>query len=255
MEKKYYLYLHKYQTTGEVFYIGIGSSKDFKRAFTANGRNKYWQKITNENKFSIEIVLTDLTKEEAFQKEKEFILFYGRKDLGTGTLVNMAAGGEGLQEWSMELREKLRQSKLGKKLSQETVKKITGGNNHKSKKVLNLSTNEIFSCIKEASEKLGIRSATLGRWLNGKRHNPTQLVFLDDNLRVPNKLLKEKKIKIKKGKTKNILQFDFQSNLIQEFNSIKEAGIFLGLENYPTSIGKNARGTISSAYGYIWKYK
>ena len=36
-----------------------------------------------------------MTWEEACEKEKEYIKFYGRRDLGLGSLVNMTDGGEG----------------------------------------------------------------------------------------------------------------------------------------------------------------
>jgi hypothetical protein len=254
MEKKYYLYLHKYQNTGEVFYVGVGSSKDFKRAFTPKGRNKYWYQITEKNKYSVEVLLKDLTKEEAFEKEKEFILYYGRKDLKTGNLVNMTPGGEGLQEWTLELRQRLRQSKLGKKLSKETMEKLTGSNSFFSKKVINLENGDIFGCIKEAAEFLKVSSNTLGRWLNGKRHNPTQLVFLDEKLRKESKPKKIRKEIIRKGRGKSILQYDLQGNFIQEFKSVKKAWEFLG-KTYATSINKCAKGNTSQAYGYIWKFK
>lgn len=35
-------------------------------------------------------------RSEIFKKEKEFILLYGRKDMKTGSLVNMTDGGDGL---------------------------------------------------------------------------------------------------------------------------------------------------------------
>ena len=38
----------------------------------------------------------NITWEEACQKEKELIEYYGRRDSGSGTLVNMTAGGEGI---------------------------------------------------------------------------------------------------------------------------------------------------------------
>jgi len=92
-----YLYRHIRLDNQEIFYIGIGSDNKGKytRAFTKKSRNKYWHNIANLG-YEVEIILDDLTWEEACEKEKEFIKLYGRKDLNEGTLVNMTDGGDGL---------------------------------------------------------------------------------------------------------------------------------------------------------------
>ena len=58
----------------------------------------------------------NLTEEEAFKHEVYMISVFGRKDLGTGILINLTNGGEGPSgaiPWN-----------IGKKLSQEIVEKI-----------------------------------------------------------------------------------------------------------------------------------
>jgi hypothetical protein len=71
-------------------------------------------------------MLEGLSGEEANKKEVEFILLYGRRDLKTGTLVNMTDGGEGARGAirSPESREKNRKAQTGKKASEETRKKM-----------------------------------------------------------------------------------------------------------------------------------
>lgn len=93
------LYRHIRLDTNEVFYIGIG---DIKRANDKTSRSKYWRSITNKTKYRIDIILENLTWDDACKKEIEFIKLYGRKDLGLGTLVNMTDGGEGRIHWSEE---------------------------------------------------------------------------------------------------------------------------------------------------------
>lgn len=88
----YYLYRHIRVDKNEVFYIGIGTGDRYKSKFS---RNRYWKFITNQTKWKAEIVIENITREEAEQKEKEFILLYGRKDLKTGTLCNLTDGGTG----------------------------------------------------------------------------------------------------------------------------------------------------------------
>ncbi len=50
----------------------------------------------------------------------------------------------------------------------------------------------------------------------------------------------------------NIKQYDKQGNFVKEYNSIKEASLFIG--GLSTNIVKCAKGKIATAYGYVWKY-
>jgi hypothetical protein len=133
-----YLYRHIRLDKNEPFYIGIGGfdskEKDgsYTRAYTKYSRNKHWKNIFNSTDYEVQIIFDDLTLEEAFEKEKEFIYLYGRKDLGTGTLVNMTNGGEGGcgRKHTQESKDKMSKSQtgkkhnLGRKHSIETKKKI-----------------------------------------------------------------------------------------------------------------------------------
>ena len=91
-----YIYRHIRLDKNEPFYIGIGSDDEgkYKRAYGGD-RNNHWNNIVKNFPYDVEILLDDLSWEEACEKEKEFIQLYGRKDLGNGTLVNLTDGGEG----------------------------------------------------------------------------------------------------------------------------------------------------------------
>ena len=91
-----YVYKHIRLDSGETFYIGIGNDKDYKRANKKYQRTKIWHNIVKKAGYKIEIIFDNITWEEACQKEKELIEYYGRRDSGSGTLVNMTAGGEGI---------------------------------------------------------------------------------------------------------------------------------------------------------------
>lgn len=93
--KSAYLYRHIRLDTNEVFYVGIGYGTTFKRSRQRSTRNRHWKFIVTQTEYRIDILLTNMTWEQACEKEKEFILLYGRRDLGKGTLVNMTDGGEG----------------------------------------------------------------------------------------------------------------------------------------------------------------
>jgi hypothetical protein len=119
MENNWYVYRHIRLDKNEPFYIGIGNKKNYARAYQTNPdrRNEIWKKIFIKTDIEIEIILDNLTKSQASEKEKEFIKLYGRKDLDTGSLTNMTDGGDGVWNClrSKETKEILRQQKLGNK--------------------------------------------------------------------------------------------------------------------------------------------
>lgn len=106
-----YVYRHIRLDKNEPFYIGIGSDSEYKRAnqLKNDRRNPIWHKIASKTEIEIEIILDDLTYEEAIAKEIEFISLYGRLNNDTGILSNLTDGGEGTLGVvkSKELREKL----------------------------------------------------------------------------------------------------------------------------------------------------
>lgn len=106
------LYRHL-KPCGEVFYIGIG--RDFKRTYNKYNRTKFWNKVVSKYGYEVQILKSDLTKEEACELEKMLISWYGRLDLGTGTLVNMTDGGDGTLNKSEETRNKISESQKGEK--------------------------------------------------------------------------------------------------------------------------------------------
>ena len=118
-----YLYRHIRLDKNEPFYIGIGS--DPKRAYSNRDRNKYWKNIVNNFGYEVDIVLDDLTWEEACEKEKEFIKMYGRFQFG-GILCNMTDGGDGGfgVVVSDETRQKKRIISKGKIITAETREKM-----------------------------------------------------------------------------------------------------------------------------------
>lgn len=111
----WYIYKHIREDKDEVFYIGIGSTKFYRRAYSKDNRNDYWKNITKVSKYKIEIIFDNLSTEDANNKEIELIKFYGRKDLNEGTLVNQTNGGKGVNGYkhTAEQRKKNSDAKLG----------------------------------------------------------------------------------------------------------------------------------------------
>ena len=112
MEDSWYLYRHL-KPNGEVFYIGIGKTKNFKRAFEKQHRSNWWTSIIKKYPdYEVQILKTGLTKEEACELETILISWYKRADCCGGTLVNMTDGGEGTsgKTCTDETRKKLSES-------------------------------------------------------------------------------------------------------------------------------------------------
>ncbi len=88
------VYVHRKATTGEIFYVGKGRSK---RPMVRCSRNKYWHNIVNKHGYIVEIIIQGLSDNQSRELEVELITWYGRLGLGTGPLVNMTPGGEGVR--------------------------------------------------------------------------------------------------------------------------------------------------------------
>lgn len=137
------IYKHIRKDTNEVFYIGIGN--DISRAYDVkNRKNKHWHGIVKKYGYLVEIVETNLSWQDACEKEKQLIKEYGRLDLNLGKLVNMTDGGDGQCNPSEETRGKLKYSKteehknklriyqLGVKQTNETIQKRINTGFHKT---------------------------------------------------------------------------------------------------------------------------
>jgi hypothetical protein len=134
------VYFHKKKNTNEIFYVGKGRRW---RQNQKNNRNKHWHNVVNKYGFDVCIVADNLTNKKACLLERFLI-----SEIGLDYLVNYTLGGEGSdgykhteesiakmrkRKFSEEHIEKLSNAKktnptmywLGKKRSQETIKKIS----------------------------------------------------------------------------------------------------------------------------------
>lgn len=142
-----YVYRHIRLDTNMPFYIGIGSDNLYKRANEKSRRSNFWKKIINKTQYEVEILFDNVSIEFAKEKEIEFIKLYGRIDLNNGSLCNLTNGGDGVNGYiftnehkqklsksakkriiTEEQKQKLRQYRIGKKLSPYVIECIKKAN-------------------------------------------------------------------------------------------------------------------------------
>lgn len=109
---RFYIYAHRRETTGEIFYVGKGCGS---RAWSRYGRNNYWQNVSNKHGYVVEILFDNLSEEISLVLEKEIIYVFR---CSGHTLVNMTSGGES-PVFTEESRKLMSLARKGKKHSAE----------------------------------------------------------------------------------------------------------------------------------------
>jgi len=192
-----YLYRHIRLDSNIPFYVGIGSDSEgeYKRANTKKGRSYSWKDITKNTSWKVDILLDNLSWEEACLKETEFIKLYGRKDLNQGTLVNFTDGGEGQYGRKDSEETKLKKkkpksntnnmkeshkyrdysylkgkagAKSGVKKSNTHKVKIQAAANNKKIKIWCPELQLVFNSLTEAGKILGRSSGSISNVLKSK---------------------------------------------------------------------------------------
>jgi hypothetical protein len=219
-----YVYRHIRLDKNEPFYIGIGKDDTYKRAYQSSKtkRSDFWHNIASKG-YEVEILMDNLTWEQACEKEKEFISIYGRKDLGQGTLVNLTNGGEnppiliGINNpmKRIENKEKVANKRKGMSFTNEHKTNLS---------IAAKSRNQIPPSRKgQSMSKKGIDKMIKTRLENGKLR-------------------------------KKIYQYDTEFNLINTWNYALE--IKKTYKNYSIgNIHSVCRKERKIAYGYIWSFE
>ena len=220
-----YVYRHIRHDKNQPFYIGVGLSNDnYFRAYqkSKTKRSSYWHNISKYG-YDVEILFDGLSKDQAIEKEKEFIKLYGRADNNTGILCNLTDGGEyppimigeNNPMKRKECREKLSASINGKKFS----------NSHKHK----------LSRVK-------IDSKTIPPSRKGCKMSDKAITKMVES-------------RLKNGvRRKTIYQYDLNLNLVNIWKyskDIKSKNVSYSMGN----ISACCRGERKCAYGFIWSYR
>lgn len=281
-----YVYRHIRLDKNIPFYIGIGNDNKGKYARAYHGEksrrcSRIWKRIVAKTTYEVEIILDDISWEDACNKEIEFILLYGRIDRETGTLANMTDGGEGVLgliqtpesiKKSVEKRRGRIQSteerakrciamKKRGKLSDETKKRMSLA--MKGRKFSEKTRNKISNTLKERNKLLGKIQISKPQYASKEEAEINRRLKISEKLKGKPKswfgikISDEKKQKLRENcKTKKaVIQYDLNMNYISQYASQREAGLVLGIAK--ESIGRACKGKsrFSTYKGFIWKYK
>jgi hypothetical protein len=170
---KAYVYTHKRLDKNCIFYVGIGSTANYRRAYETQKRNDYWLRVNNITEIEVEVLFEDLTWEVANYYEKYLIATYGRVNKNTGTLVNMTDGGDGARGWVLtEEAKKNRKAHKGFRHSKEANLKNKLAH---AKPIIQMTRNGEFirewDCSTSASKELfgGTGHSKIGDCCRGAR--------------------------------------------------------------------------------------
>jgi|688.fasta_scaffold09927_38 hypothetical protein len=130
------VYFHINPVKQEIFYVGVGNKN---RPNSKQNRNKYWHNSVNKYGYIIVIIEKDLEWVNATEREKFYIKLIGRKDLGLGTLLNMTDGGEGNQNIVMTKESNIKRSLASKGVPKTNARVKRSGHSQETKEKMRLS--------------------------------------------------------------------------------------------------------------------
>ena len=192
MAGKYILYEHRNKINGKR-YIGITNNKT-KRWY---GKGKHYdgcpyffaaiQKYGWDN-FEHNVLIYDLTREEASRLEKHYIEIFKTCDKAFG--YNLAEGGVNAptmlgKHHSEETRQKMREKALGRTIPDEQrqshskwmSENFIGNRNPKSRAVRCINTGEVFETQRMAAQEKGVLQSKISLCCQGKRSHTHGLMW------------------------------------------------------------------------------
>lgn len=242
-----YVYLHKNPQNGEVFYVGISNNNNKGKHNRANriySRSVYWNNCVKKHGFDVEIYKDYISWDEACDTEKELILKYGRRDLGTGILVNLTEGGEGVINRDEKSREyqakKTKESWASGKM--DSINKPIYQYSNSGKLVGK------FRSIKEAEDKTKIGRTEISACANSRRSRGGGYFWSFENACDDVPEYKPKGWNFKVG----VVGYDIITEKIYTFTSEKEAEGYFKISGLSTSICKCIHGETEKANDIIW---
>lgn len=264
--KKYYIYVFldgtkpgKY-TYGDInfdyepFYVGKGTGNRLKSSLLDRESPFKINKIKKIRRIGGEIItlklFENLENEESLEIEKILISKIGRRDMGSGTLVNQTDGGDGRfrSPHSDETKLKISKTKKERNLSiphsEETKKYLSDINKGENNPMFGKKHS---NTIKESQSN---RVSGINHPMFGKKHDEKTKEKIKNNRNVNQEEINEIS---KRLNSKAILQYDLEGKFIKEHESIKLAALETGLSE--SLIGKTCRGVVNNPRKFIFVFK
>lgn len=234
----YYAYEHYKKDTDQIFYVGIGKIEEgkYQRAYSLAKRNPHWHATAKKYGFDSKIVFESESREEVCNKEIELILKYGRKDLGTGPLVNKTTGGEKTFKMSkdtiLKILETKRKNGAMEIISQRARERMLTNNPWKGKThdgfnkkkifqydALNGNFIQVWDSIRKAINYYQCNPKTISWALSGKRKAGLNFIwsyeYLGENV--------GSKKNWENGDSKKIIELNEDGKVLNEWGSITKA--------------------------------
>jgi len=255
VSKLYYVYEWFIKETGEVFYIGKGNGRRFKRV---NQRNKTFKSMIENFDCDVRIVKYFDDENSAYEYELERTIkfkekgqskanfVYGKNKIMDENIKNKISNSLKGRECktkgiklSEEHKNKLRKAHLGKILTDEHKNKISEALKGKSR-------NE------EVRKKISQSKQGKLNPMYGKKQSQETIQKRIKSL-IGRKLSDEAKNKVALANGKKVKQIDIETGeVIKIFNSCSEAGRLLNINN--SKISKVCRGEGKTSGGFRWEY-
>jgi hypothetical protein len=252
---KFFVYLHKRQTDGIVFYVGKGCRYRHKSKWN---RSAHWHSTVNKHGYTIEIVKNGLTEKEAFELEISLIEKYKSDKLCNRTLGGEGASGCLVSEETKQKHKTLRNSKeFRENLSKKAKQRFA---NPEFRKKHSETIRRVFSnpdLKKRISEK--VTAYVSKPEVRERARNITLKYFSNPEAREKASLLAKKRFdspekREKHAQAKALICIETgmkfgTTTLASEW--IRSLGQYKGDNSL---IAKACRGGCPSAYGYTWRY-
>lgn len=236
-----YVYTYTRLDKNEIFYVGIGSDSKYKRAKNLLLRTNYFKKIINKSKYKLDIVFDNLSWEDACLKEIELIALYGRKDLGTGNLVNFTDGGEG-RKGSQNKITPVYQINLQGNIVKEWI------NIETICKELNIHRQSLYAVLNSK-----VLTCNKFIWTYKKDYSITLIESILSKLE--NEKIRRINNPTPGKKPIAVLQYDLNNNFIAEYNSVLEASKKTLTRCSCIIQCVNPKYNRTTANNFIWKRK
>lgn len=183
----FYTYVWR-DTSGLPFYVGKGKGK---RAWHTYTRSKAFKEVWSEGGCSVEIVDYFIHESQAHANEMLLIQRYGRRDTGTGSLVNMTDGGDGSSGLCEEARRKISAANKGNQYavgmirSDETRARISASKQGQASRLGAILTEESRAKISSAlrGRKLSLdHRARVSAYQNGRPKSGDHVAAVAESL-------------------------------------------------------------------------